>query len=263
MEKAGTMGRVEGKITIVTGGANGIGRAVCRRFIEEGATVVVADMNVAAGKALAAELGDKAAFVELDVRDEAGWQSMMEGVLARHGRVDVLVNNAGILATTLYQSIDDIGLDEWQAVMTVNAQGVFLGCRAGVKAMKPGGGGAIVNLSSIAGLVATPGIVAYGASKGAVRQMTKSVAIDCARKGYGIRVNSVHPGLIDTDMGTESMSMGGADPVENRKKRVSATPMGETGEPLDIANGILFLASDEAKHMTGAELVIDGGLTAV
>ena len=257
------MARLQGKIAIVTGGANGIGQAVCRRFTEEGATVVVADINVAGGQALAAELGGAAEFVELDVRAEAGWASLMDGVLARYGRLDVLVNNAGILATTRYQSIDDIGLDEWKAVQEVNAQGVFLGCRAGVKAMKLGGGGAIVNLSSIAGLVATPGIVAYGASKGAVRQLTKSIAIDCARKGYGIRVNSVHPGLIDTDMGDKSMGMGGADPVENRKKRVSATPMGETGEPLDIANGILFLASDEAKHMTGAELVIDGGLTAV
>ena len=257
------MGRVEGKIGIVTGGANGIGRAVCQRFAEEGATVVVADMNAAAGQALAAELGGKAEFVELDVRNEDGWQSLMDGVLARHGRLDILVNNAGILATTQHQSIDDIKLDEWEAVQAVNAKGVFLGCRAGVRAMKPGGGGSIVNLSSIAGLVATPGIVAYGASKGAVRQLTKSIAIDCARKGYRIRVNSIHPGLIDTNMGVESMSMGGADPAENRKARISNTPMGEVGEPLDIANGILFLASDEAKHMTGAELVIDGGLTAV
>lgn len=257
------MGRVEGKIAIVTGGANGIGRAVCQRFAEEGATVVVSDMNVAAGQALAAELGGKAEFVELDVRSEDGWQSLMDGVLARHGRLDVLVNNAGILATTQFQSIDDIKLDEWEAVQAVNAKGVFLGCRAGVKAMKPGGGGSIINLSSIAGIIGTPQIVAYGASKGAVRQMTKSVAIDCARKRYGIRVNSVHPGLIDTNMGTESMSMGGGDPAETLKTRVSATPMGERGEPLDIANGILFLASDEAKHMTGAELVIDGGLTAI
>ena len=257
------MGRVEGKIAIVTGGANGIGRAVCQRFTEEGATVVVADMNAEAGQALATELGGNAEFVALDVRDEAGWRSMIDGVLSRHGRLDVLVNNAGILATTLHQSIDDIGLDEWDAVQAVNAKGVFLGCRAGVKAMKPGGGGSIVNLSSIAGIIGTPQIVAYGASKGAVRQMTKSIAIDCARKGYKIRVNSVHPGLIDTNMGTESMSMGGGDPAENLKKRVGATPMGERGEPLDIANGILFLASDEAKHMTGAELVIDGGLTAI
>jgi 3(or 17)beta-hydroxysteroid dehydrogenase len=257
------MGRVEGKIAIVTGGANGIGRAVCRRFAEEGAIVTVADLNVEEGQALAAELGGEAGFIALDVRSEQGWQSLMDAVLARHGRLDVLVNNAGILATTQHQSIDDIGIDEWRAVQAVNAEGVFLGCRAGVKAMKLGGGGSIINLSSIAGIIGTPQIVAYGASKGAVRQMTKSIAIDCARKRYGIRCNSVHPGLIDTDMGTESMGMGGGDPKENLKARVGATPMGERGDPLDIANGILFLASDEAKHMTGAELVIDGGLTAI
>ena len=257
------MGRVDGKIAIVTGGANGIGQAVCRRFVEEGARVVVADMNAEAGSALAAELGERTEFVEFDVRDENGWQALMDGVLARHVRLDILVNNAGILATTQHQSIDDVGLDEWEAVQAVNARGVFLGCRAGVKAMKAGGGGSIINLSSIAGIIGTPQIVAYGASKGAVRQMTKSVAIDCARKGYRIRCNSVHPGLIDTNMGAESMGMGGGDPSENLKKRVSATPMGERGEPMDIANGILFLASDEARHMTGAELVIDGGLTAI
>jgi 3(or 17)beta-hydroxysteroid dehydrogenase len=257
------MGRVDGKIALVTGGANGIGQAVCRRLAEEGATVVIADVKAEAGQALAAELGAKAEFVSLDVRDEAAWQSVMDGVLTRHGRLDILVNNAGILATTQHQSIDDAGLDEWDAVQAVNAKGVFLGCRAGVKAMKAGGGGSIINLSSIAGIIATPLIVAYGASKGAVRQMTKSVAIDCARKGYRVRCNSVHPGLIDTNMGAESMGMGGGDPAENLKKRVAATPMGERGEPLDIANGILFLASDESKHMTGAELVIDGGLTAI
>ena len=124
-------------------------------------------------------------------------------------------------------------------------------------------GGAIVNLSSVAGLIASPGILAYGASKGAVRQLTKSIAVDCARKGYGIRCNSVHPGLIDTDMGQNSMHMGGGDPEENYRKRVALTPMGEAGSPIDIANGIVFLASEEARHVTGAELVIDGGLTAV
>ena len=124
-------------------------------------------------------------------------------------------------------------------------------------------GGSIVNLSSVAGLIASPGIVAYGASKGAVRQLTKSIAVDCARKGYRIRCNSVHPGLIETDMGQNSMHMGGGNPEENYNNRVALTPMGEIGSPIDIANGILFLASDEARHMTGAELVIDGGLTAV
>ena len=256
------MARLKGKIAIVTGGANGIGRAVCRRFAEEGAIVTVADVNAEQGQSLAAELGGDAGFVELDVRSEPGWQALMDTVLERHGRLDVLVNNAGILATTQHQSIDDITIEEWRAVQAVNAEGVFLGCRAGVRAMKANGG-AIVNLSSIAGLIATPQIVAYGASKGAVRQLTKSIAIDCARKGYRIRCNSVHPGLIITDMGRGSMHMGGGDPDANYKARVGATPMGEPGQPEDIANGILFLASEEARHITGAELVIDGGLTAV
>lgn len=256
------MARLSGKIAIVTGGANGIGRAVCRRFAEEGATVTVADINAEQGQALVGALGGDATFGELDVRDEHGWRSLVDGVLERHGRLDVLVNNAGILATTHHQSIDDIGIDEWRMVQSVNAEGVFLGCRAGVKAMKATGG-VIINMSSIAGLIATPQIVAYGASKGAVRQMTKSIAIDCARKGYRIRCNSVHPGLIITDLGTGSMRMGGGDPEANYKARVSATPMGEPGQPEDVANAVLFLASEEARHITGAELVIDGGLTAI
>ena len=147
-------------------------------------------------------------------------------------------------------------------MQSVNVEGVFLGCQAAVKVMKSLGG-VIINLSSVAGLIASPGILAYGASKGAVRQLTKSIAVDCARKGYGIRCNSVHPGLIDTDMGQNSMHMGGGHPEENYRNRIALTPMGEAGSPIDIANGILFLASAEARHVTGAELVIDGGLTAV
>ena len=147
-------------------------------------------------------------------------------------------------------------------MQAVNAEGVFLGCRAAVKAMKAAGG-AIVNLSSIAGLIATPQFVAYGASKGAVRQFTKSVAVDCARKGYRIRCNSVHPGFIETDMGRGSMLMDGGDAEARYKARVRLTPLGVPGQPEDIANGVVFLASDEARHVTGAELVIDGGMTAV
>ena len=198
------MGRLEGKIAIVTGGAKGIGGAISRRFVEEGATVTIADLDTNSGAALAKTLGDETEFTELDVRDEAEWQSMVDGVIARHGRLDTLVNNAGILKTTNYQSIDDIEVEEWRAVLSVNAGGVFLGCRAGVKAMQTAGG-AIVNMSSVAGLIASPPIIAYGASKGAVRQLTKSVAIDCARKGYKIRCKSVHPGYIETELARGSM----------------------------------------------------------
>ena len=256
------MARLKDKIAIVTGGGNGIGRAICRRFVQEGAIVTVADISVEQGQAVAEELGDAARFVRLDVRDESNWQMLIDDTVEREGRLDILVNNAGILATTQHQSIDDIGLDEWRAVQAVNAEGVFLGCRAAVKAMKAAGG-AIVNLSSIAGLIATPQFVAYGASKGAVRQFTKSVAVDCARKGYRIRCNSVHPGFIATEMGRGSMLMDGGDAEARYKARVHLTPLGVPGQPEDIANGVVFLASDEARHVTGAELVIDGGMTAV
>ena len=256
------MSRLKGKVAIITGGASGIGRAICERFCEEGATVVVADMNEAAGQQVAKTLGDQSSFCQLDVREKDQWHSLMNEVTQKHRKLDILVNNAGILSTTSRQSVEDVNLEEWRSVQSVNVEGVFLGCQAAVKAMKSLGG-VIINLSSVAGLIASPGILAYGASKGAVRQLTKSIAVDCARKGYGIRCNSVHPGLIDTDMGQNSMHMGGGNPEENYRNRIALTPMGEAGSPIDIANGILFLASEEARHVTGAELVIDGGLTAV
>ena len=258
------MARLNEKIAIVTGGGNGIGRAVCRRFVREGAKVTVADINVENGTSVANELGDDGHFFQLDVRNEDDWQSIINNVIKRHGRLDILVNNAGILATTKHQSIDDVEVEEWRTVQGVNVEGVFLGCRAAVKVMKQQKtGGAIVNLSSIAGLIASPKLVAYGASKGAVRQMTKSIAIDCANKRYRIRCNSVHPGFVMTDMGKGAAYMGDGDPKEQLKARINATPMGVEGLPDDIANGILFLASDEARYVTGAELVIDGGMTAV
>jgi 3(or 17)beta-hydroxysteroid dehydrogenase len=264
------MGRVEGKIAIVTGGGTGIGRATARRLAEEGAMVTITDVNTEAGQAVADELGGKAAFLQQDVRQEADWRRIMQAVAEHHGRPDILINNAGILATTPYQVLDQTDLEQWRAVQAVNVEGVFLGCKYGVAAMIVGGrekggagGGAIVNLSSIAGLIGTPGAVAYGASKGAVRQMTKSVAIDCARKGLGIRCNSVHPGTIRTDMGDEVMRMGGGDPVKALAASIRRIPMGEAAQAVDVANCILFLASNEARHVTGAELVVDGGITAV
>ena len=258
----GLLARLTGKIAVITGGANGIGKAICERFVDEGALAVIADVNSETGKEAAEKLEGKANFVKLDVREKDQWKSLMDGVISKYGKLDILVNNAGILSTSAQQSVEDVNLEEWRSVQSVNVEGVFLGCQAAIKVMKSTGG-SIVNLSSVAGLIASPGIVAYGASKGAVRQLTKSIAVDCARKGYRIRCNSVHPGLIETDMGQNSMLMGGGNPEENYKNRVALTPMGEVGSPIDIANGVLFLASDEARHMTGAELVIDGGLTAV
>ena len=256
------MSRLDGKIAIVSGGANGIGQAVCRRFVAEGAIVTIADINAETGKALADELGSAAEFATLDVRNPSDWQQLVDGVVARRGRLDILVNNAGILATTQEQSIEDAGLDEWRAVNSVNVEGIFLGCQAAVRAMKIDGG-AIVNLSSIAGLIGTPYLAAYGASKGAVRQLTKTVAVDCGRKGYGIRCNSVHPGFVDTAMGRKSLGIGGGTIEDRLRDRIRQTPLGIAGHPDDIANGVLFLASDEARFVTGAELVIDGGVTAI
>ena len=194
------LARLTGKIAVITGGANGIGKAICERFVDEGALAVIADVNSETGKEAAEKLEGKASFVKLDVREKDQWKSLMDGVISKHGKLDILVNNAGILSTSPQQSVEDVNLEEWRSVQSVNVEGVFLGCQAAIKVMKSTGG-SIVNLSSVAGLIASPGIVAYGASKGAVRQLTKSIAVDCARKGYRIRCNSVHPGLIETDMG--------------------------------------------------------------
>ena len=265
------MGRVEGKIAIVTGGGTGIGRAAATRLVEEGAKLIIAEFNSETGQAAADDLGKDAAFIQHDVRDEASWQSLMAAVAREHGRPDILINNAGILATTINQTLAETEMDEWRAIQAVNVEGVFLGCKYGVAAMtadsgrKKGGagGGAIVNMSSMAGLIGPPIAVAYGASKGAVRQLTKSVAIDCARKGLGIRCNSVHPGIIRTEMGDAVMDLGGGDPAPKWAASIRRIPMGEAGQAVDVANCILFLASDEARHVTGVELVVDGGITAI
>ena len=265
-----SMGRVEGKVAIVTGGGTGIGRATALRLAEEGAIVTITDVNVEAGQAVADELGGKAMFIQQDVRQEADWQRLMDQVADKQGRLDILHNNAGILATQQMQFLADTDVEQWRAIQAVNVEGVFLGCKYGVAAMSVGGrerggagGGAIVNMSSVAGLIGTPGAIAYGASKGAVRQLTKSVAIDCAKKGLGIRCNSIHPGIIQTNMGEEVMHLGGGDPERAWKAFIKSVPMDEPGRPEDIANCVLFLASDEARHVTGAELVVDGGITAI
>ena len=265
------MGRVEGKVAVVTGAGTGIGRAAAMRLAEEGAIVTVAEMDEVTGREVTAEIGGQTKFVQHDVREEKNWQNLFDVVAQIHGRPDILVNNAGILATENNQELALTDMGQWRAVQQVNVEGVFLGCKFGIEAMTAGGGrakggnggGAIINMSSIAGLIATPHLAAYGASKGAVRQLTKSVAIDCARKGLGIRCNSVHPGVIVTNMGNQVMGLGGGDVEANWEARLALVPMGEPGQAVDVANCILFLASDEARHVTGAELVVDGGMTSV
>ena len=248
-------GRLEGTVAIITGGASGIGKAAATRFIAEGAATVVTDLDDDAAKTLVSELGEKAHFIHQDVTDPDGWRAVIDGTLEVFGRLDVLVNNAGIGAG---QPIEAESYDSWQHIMKVNGDSVFLGCRAAVNAMKDGGGGSIINMSSIHGISPDGFVPSYAASKGAVRLLTKSVALHCAQAGYNIRCNSVHPGYISTPLLTNAI-----DPRPNANEMWDAIiahhPVGRLGTPEEVANVILFLASDEASFVTGTELVVDGG----
>ena len=250
--------RVDGKVALVTGGASGIGRAVCKTLAREGARIVVADINEDGGRATAGDIGDAALFVPLDVTDENAWAAAVKRTVAAFDRLDILVNCAGIGFSGDFW---ETGLDDWNAIVAVNLTGTFLGCKHAVGAMRAGGGGAIVNLSSIAGVVGGEDIAAYAATKGGVTLLTKSVALNCAAKGLGIRCNSVHPTYVDTEMldpvaelmgGRQTMLAGMAELV----------PLGRVAKPQDVANAVLFLASDEAAMITGTGLLVDGGTTA-
>jgi 3(or 17)beta-hydroxysteroid dehydrogenase len=245
------MGRLDGKFAIITGAASGIGAACARRFVAEGARVIVVDRNAAGGQAVATELGQR--FVELDVSDEAGWASLIGGL----DRLDVLVNAAGV---GVVGDIETATLADYRFCNAVNSEGVFLGCKAAITVMKATGG-SIINVSSVAGLVGDPNLPAYCASKGAVRLLTKSIALHCARKGYNIRCNSVHPGFIETPM-AEQLIAAAPDPDKARKRLVDAAALRRFGDVAEVASLVLYLASDESTFTTGSELVIDGGLTA-
>ena len=241
----------------------GVGRATARRLVAEGAIVPVTDENEKAGQAVVEEQGPNAMFVQQDVRKETDWKRLVDTVADKQGRPDILHNNAGIFATQQKQFLANTELDQWRTVQAGKVEGVFLGCRYGVAAISAGGrekGGVTINMSSVAALMATAGAIAYGASKGAVRQLTQSVAIDCACRRLGIRCNSAHPGIIQTDMGEEVM---GGNPDRVWKAWLKSVPVGQPRRPEDVANCVLFLASDEARHITGAELVVDGGITAI
>ncbi|MFZ5609842.1 MAG: glucose 1-dehydrogenase [Pseudomonadota bacterium] len=256
------MGRVSGKIAIVTGAASGIGKAIAGLLAREGADVVMTDLDARAGRAAAETMG--AIFMPQDVTDEARWQEVVAKVERRFGALHILVNNAGIGDAQGGVSPEDTSLADWRRVQEVNVEGVFLGCKAAIPAMRRASGGSIVNMSSIAALVATPFITAYGASKAAVRQLTMSVALHCAQTGSRIRCNSVHPGQVLTPMleglfhaHGESEGIGFEAAKAAFRARI---PLGEFAVPEDIAHGVLYLASDEARHVTGAQLVIDGGM---
>ncbi len=248
--------RLENKVALISGGARGMGAAEARLFASEGAKVVIGDVLEEEGRQTEAQInesGGECLFVHLDVTSESNWQEVVAATVARFGKLNILVNNAGISGRGI--GLEETTGDFWDHVMDINAKGVFLGTKAAIPEMRRSGGGSIINISSIYGIVGSGGSTAYHASKGAVRLLTKSTAIQYAKEG--IRANSVHPGYIATPM-TEAI--GG---VSGLNQRVLAnTPLGRWGEPEDVAYGVLFLASDESSFMTGSELVIDGGWTA-
>jgi 3(or 17)beta-hydroxysteroid dehydrogenase len=255
------MNRVKDKVAIVTGGALGLGKADCILLAREGAKVVVTDIKATEGAEVVAaihEAGGEALFLEHDVGSEDDWARVVQQTEKRFGRVDVLVNNAGL---GISGTVEDTSLNEWRKTLRVNLDGVFLGTKYAIEAMKKHGSGSIINLSSIEGLIGDPTLAAYNASKGGVRIFTKSAALHCAKSGYGIRVNSIHPGYIWTPM-VEQILRATGDVAAGRRALDALHPVGHIGEPDDIGWGVVFLASEESKFMTGSELVIDGGYTA-
>lgn len=254
--------RLENKVALVTGGGSGIGAAICERFAEEGARVIVTDINGEAACRVAEailEKGGQALAIVQDVTSETRWLQVIEQVIEQYGCLDILVNNAGM---ALIGSVEDSSLEDWQTTQRVNLDSVFLGTREAIKSMKETGG-SIINISSIEGIIGEPLVAAYNASKGGVRIFTKSAALHCASSGYNIRVNSVHPGYIATPMVSDAVESMTTDRGRAFQDRILANiPVGKLGEARDIANGVLFLASDESRYMTGSELVIDGGYTA-
>ena len=255
------MARVVGKVALVTGGAMGIGRACAELLSAEGAAVVVTDRELAEGQKVAeglTALGRRALFIDDDVSREDSWERAIDECISTYGRLDILVNNAGV---GWFGDVEHTTLEDWRRLLSVNLDGVFLGIKHAIPAMRIGGAGSIINLSSIEGLVGDPSLAAYNASKGAVRLLSKSAALYCAKAKTNIRVNSVHPGYIWTPMVRKSVeSSGHADEI--RRGLEAMHPIGHLGQPSDVAYGVLYLASDESAFVTGSELVIDGGYTA-
>ena len=251
LDQSSKSGRVHGKVALVTGGARGIGAASARLLAAEGAQVLISDLDVEAGQALAAEIGPTAAFIRHDVSNEDQWRQVIEHVRKRYGRLDILVNNAGIL---IAGSIEETSLADWHKVMRVNTDSVFLGCREGIALMKDSGG-SIINLSSIAALAGRDDYLAYSASKGAVAALSRSVAVMCRRRKYRIRCNTLHPDGVLTDM-TRGGFPEGVDP---NRLTIDSDPMNRMCRPEDVAASVLFLASDEARAINGVELRVDSG----
>lgn len=257
------MDRLKDKVALVTGGARGIGAAIAQAFVGEGATVWLTDVDDEGGTALAEGLGGSAHFAILDVRDEAQWEAVIAKIVANGGGLDIVVNNAGItgLEHGAVHNPEHASLEDWRAVHATNLDGVFLGCKHAIRAMRPAGRGAIVNISSRSGLVGIPGAAAYASSKAAVRNHSKSVALWCAQQGLAIRCNSIHPAAILTPM-WEMMIGDGPDAEAKRAALMHDTPLRRFGTPAEVAAMAVYLASDEAGYVTGSEFNIDGGLLA-
>ena len=256
------MNRVKNKVAIVTGGASGLGKSSAILLAREGAKIVVTDIDEEDGKKVVQRIkanGGEAIFIKQDVSKEDEWKNVIETTLKTFGKLHILANSAGI---GLGGTVEEVTLEDWKNLIDVNLNGTFLGTQYGIKGMKETGeGGSIINFSSIEGLIGDPNLPAYNASKGGVTIFTKSAALHCARQGYGIRINSIHPAYIWTPM-VENFLKAQGDVEEGKKQLESLHPVGHLGEPDDIGYGVVYLASDESKFMTGSELVIDGGYTA-
>lgn len=257
------MGRLDHKVALVTGGASGLGKAIALHLAAAGARVVITDVQRQLGELTAREAG--LTFLIQDVCDESRWSEVVREVEQQFGALHILINNAGIVGPMHSADPEMASLESWRRVFAVNVEGVFLGCKMAIPALRRAGGGSIINMSSIAAIQAVPEALAYGASKAAVRYITRSVALHCAKNGSRIRCNSVHPGNVRTPLLEQAM----ADLAQRRHVPLeevirdfkNESPQGEFQEPLDVAEAVLFLASDHSKHVTGIQLLVDGGIT--
>ncbi len=252
------MERVAGKIALVTGGASGIGRASAMMLAREGARVAVSDINLDGAREVADEIGENAVAIAHDVTDETAWTMALDTVVAAFGGLHVLVNCAG---SAINGTVEETSLEDWRALHALDLDSVFLGCKHAIRHIAASGGGSIVNISSISGIIAGHNLAAYNSAKAGVRHLTKSVALHCAREANGVRCNSVHPAFVDTPILDEILRRGTRE--EGLERLARQIPLGIVGEPDDVAHAVVYLASDETRFMTGSELVIDGGVSAM
>jgi 3alpha(or 20beta)-hydroxysteroid dehydrogenase len=254
------MKRLQDKVCVVTGGARGLGLAAAEALLAEGAKVLITDVDAAAGQAEAARLGSHAMFRKQDVTDAAQWNEALDAAISKWGRLDVLVNNAGIAAIL---DIEQMTPENWRRTLDINLNGVMLGTQSAIARMKTSGGGSIINIASIEGMLGEAVLPAYNASKGGVRIFSRSAAIHCARAGYGIRINNVCPGFAETQMVSGALAVLTPEVAQEfAVKTLARIPMGRFAKPAEIAAAVLFLASDESSYVTGSDLVVDGGMTA-